>query len=294
MTEPRSVRFEKLVARIQHDLSPGAQVRHNERIRGHKTRVLRQIDVTVRTQVGQFPLLIAFECKDLSRPANVNHVEAFAGLLEDIGANKGVLVSARGFTKAAKRRSAEAGIDVYRLVDAEDHDWKTYATIPILFHDNILVKSYFTLHFSCPPESGFEADDFEKVEIYDFDGKSLGSPLDILRGCWNDGGVFDSPGHFKEVPLLQDIALFIRHRRKLYAVKLRAEAWVEQRSYFGRVPLDRISGFRNEISGGVITRSFQTAYLNFKELEKTFQLIDQPSKLAVRPVLEICIQTAIS
>jgi len=293
MDAPKSTRFEKLVARIQHDLSPGAQVRHNEKIRGRKSNTTRQIDVTVRTQIGQFPLLIAIECKDLSRPANIKHVEAFAGLLEDIGANKGAIVSARGFSEAAKRRAYHAGIDVYRLVDVEDHDWKAYATIPILFHDTILVKAYFTLHFSYPPEPGFEADDPEKVEIYDPDGKSLGSPMDILRRCWNDGELTYSPGHLQDVPLLEGQVLFVRHRRKIYAVNLRAEMWIEERSYFGRVPLDEISGFRDEVSGGVITRRFRTTYLNFKELEKSFQRLDQPSQLAVKPVLEICIQTAV-
>lgn len=110
MADRKSERFEKLVARIQAGLSPAAQVKHNERIKGRKSGSLRQVDVTVRQQVGQFPLLIAIECKDLSRPADVKHVEAFGGLLDDIGAHKGSMVSARGFSATAKKRAAEAGI----------------------------------------------------------------------------------------------------------------------------------------------------------------------------------------
>lgn len=292
MTEPRWRRFEKLVARVQRELSPQAQVTHNEMIRGRKTGEMRQVDVAIRTKVGQFPLLIAVDCKDLSRPAIVTHVEAFAGLLDDIGANKGALVASNGFSAAAKKRATEAGIDLYRLVDAEDHDWRAYVTIPILFHDLILVGFQATLQFRSEPEPGFKADDPQAIELLDANGHSVGSPLDLLRELWKDGGVTDSPGHFENLTL-SSRQLFIRHRGKLYALDVLGDLRVEERSYFGNVPLSKISGFQDEVTGGVMTRGFTTELLNFQELKAQFQQVKDEDRLAVSPSLELKIQTMI-
>ena len=48
-------------------------------------------------------MLIAIECKDYKVPVNVKDVEQFVGLIKDIGANKGVMVAANGFSGTAKR-----------------------------------------------------------------------------------------------------------------------------------------------------------------------------------------------
>lgn len=292
MTEPKWRRFEKLVASVQSELSPGAQVTHNEWIRGKKTDELRQVDVTVRTQVGQYPLLIAMDCKDLRRPATVNHVEAFAGLLEDVGANKGALVASNGFSAAAKKRAKEAGIDLFRLVDAEDHDWRAYVTIPILFHDLVPVEFQAILQFRGVPEPGFQAEDPQNIELLDKDGRLVGSPLDLLRELWNQGGVTDSPGYFENLSLSSS-QLFVRHRGKIHAVVVLGTVRVEEDSYFGSVPLSKISGFQNELTGGVFTCGLKTAPMNFQQLKDEFRKLGEEERLAVSPVLEIKVQTAL-
>jgi len=290
MTEPQWRRFEKLVARVQRELSPQAQVTHNERIRGRKTGELRQVDVTIRTNAGQFPLLVAMDCKDLGRPATVTHVEAFAGLLDDIGANKGALVASNGFSAAAKRRAMEAGIDLYRLVDAEDHDWRAYVTMPILLHDLIPVGFQATLQFRGEPPPGHQFEDPQAIELLDANGRSVGSPFDLVQELWKANEVTDSAGHFDDLQLSQE-QLFVRHRGKLYPVEVLGDLWVERHSYFGNVPLSRISGFQNEVTGGVLTRGFTTDLLNFQELKAQFRQVTDEDSLAVSPALEIEIQT---
>ncbi|MFB3091619.1 MAG: hypothetical protein ACE1ZD_00300, partial [Dehalococcoidia bacterium] len=60
---------------------------------------------------------------------------------------------------------------------------------------------------------------------------------------------------------------------------------VEQRSYFGNWPIDEVSGFSDELSGGLITKSFKTAPLDLFEVEKTWQRIESAESLAVKPVI---------
>src|SRR5262249_8639118 len=97
---PKWKRFENLVAEIQRALAPGAAISQNERIRGKNTGALREIDIVVRQSVGQFGILIIVDCKDHGNPLDVKDVEAFAGLAEDVGANKGAMVAANGFSAA--------------------------------------------------------------------------------------------------------------------------------------------------------------------------------------------------
>lgn len=139
-------KFECLVAKVQQDLSPQAIVTANDKIEGKITGTKRQIDVSVRQRVGQYEILIAIECKDLSVPIDVKGVEEAIGLIQDIGANKGVIVSASGFTAAAKKRGENAGLKLYRLIDCGEHDWKTDVSIPVLC-DCRKIKS-FRLRFS--------------------------------------------------------------------------------------------------------------------------------------------------
>src|ERR1700722_6292994 len=91
--------LEKLVARIQQLLAPRSQVIHNTKLIGRRTRRMRQIDVLVKDKVAQFDINIIVDCKDYKNPVDVKGVEEFYGLLDDVGAQKGVLVCPKGFTE---------------------------------------------------------------------------------------------------------------------------------------------------------------------------------------------------
>ena len=75
--EPKWRRFEKLVAKVQRELAPNALVKHDDKIMGHDSGKLRQIDVTVKQKVGQYNMLIAIDCKDYQVPVDVKDVEGF-------------------------------------------------------------------------------------------------------------------------------------------------------------------------------------------------------------------------
>jgi hypothetical protein len=60
---------------------------------------------------------------------SIKDIDAFCGFLDDVGANKGVMISHSGFTDGAKKRAAGAGIElrVLTFVEAEDFDWEEFA-----------------------------------------------------------------------------------------------------------------------------------------------------------------------
>src|SRR3954470_12552624 len=121
---PKWQRFEKLAADIQRDLAPhGAVVTQNERILGSITRVLRQIDISVRVPTEVGTMLLVVECKDLSANVDVKDVEAFIGMLADVEANQGIMIASEGFTPAARRRAVAADVQLWTAVDVESADW---------------------------------------------------------------------------------------------------------------------------------------------------------------------------
>ena len=117
--------YERLVARLIADqLSTDLCVTPNARIRGHISGRSRQIDVLVdsRHDTDNSRRLIV-DAKKRSRKIDVTDVEAFRGLMEDVGATHGYLVSPLGHTKAAEARAQETvSIRILPLDRLDDFD----------------------------------------------------------------------------------------------------------------------------------------------------------------------------
>lgn len=83
-----------------------AEIVKNAHIEGRYSGVNRQIDVLVRLcEGGKVISTILVECKHYKQKINVKIVESFIGCLEDVGADKGIIVSENGFSRAAINRA---------------------------------------------------------------------------------------------------------------------------------------------------------------------------------------------
>ena len=74
MEQAKWKQFEKLVAKIQADLAGNAVVTHNDKIVGKHTGIERQVDVSIRGLIGQYPILIVI---DLQRPQQTARREGY-------------------------------------------------------------------------------------------------------------------------------------------------------------------------------------------------------------------------
>lgn len=282
MNEPKWKRFEKLAAKIQADLAPTATVSHNEKLFGRKSETERQIDITVRQSVGQFNILIVIDAKDHKAPVDIPELGSFIDLVDDVGAQRGAMVSASGFTEGAKRRAREAGVDLYRLVDAESEDWRGYVRLGVLAHCNTLKAAAFT--FQGPLWLG--ALDLETVPLFDADGQRLGPPTELVSRRWNENLLPQDPGLHTDLELVSG-PTFVQREGRFYPVRVRAEIEVEKEVYFGKLPLTKIQGFQDVQTGGVITREFTTACLSYDLIRTEWQRLESAETLAITPGLEI-------
>lgn len=284
--DPKWKRFEKLVAKVQKDLAPKATVTHNDKIAGKDSGKERQIDVSVKVRTGQYDLLIIISCKDYKEPVDVEDVGSFAAVVEDVRANQGAMVAANGFTDGAKQLAATRGINLYRLVDAEKHDWQTKIAIPATCEE-LCLKS-FGLIFSSTDRMGFYAHeaDMRNVMLYGEDQKPLGKVVDLLLKKWNAKALPMEPGEYSEVEFL-DVPVTKIYEDRFCKVKVKARINVEKRLFFGWWPLLEVSGFKDEMTHVITTSKLKTETLTHRDIEDHWTLIANPTEISVEPLAKL-------
>lgn len=282
-------RFEQLVGKIQQELSPDATVTIDDKIKGRNSKTNRQIDISVRKNIGQFNILIVIDCKDYSDPIDVKVVEEFLGLVEDVGANKGALVSSSGYSKAAKNRARNAGVDIYKLVDAQHQDWISYATVPCLcdFRGTGKMKFKFrSMEFIGNMLTGIEP---QKLQMYNVSRKIIGSPVDIVWAMWNQRKISAEPGYYNII--LEPTPLFVMTENGSFAqVQAIGEIEIVQKLYLGDLPLTKASVLLNESSGGLImteNSEIITDVIDVAVVENTWMKLQSADDLAVTPTLTL-------
>jgi len=110
--------FEQLVARIEADTAPlGLKITSPDRIRCKITGRLREVDASIRSQVGTTNILITIECRKRGRRQDVTWIEQLATKKLAIGADRTIAVSSSGFSPEAEATAHRHAIDLRRLSD---------------------------------------------------------------------------------------------------------------------------------------------------------------------------------
>lgn len=110
----------------------GAEVIKNTYLVGRYSGVKRQIDVIIRgVKDSKIVSDCLVECKHYAQKINVKIVDSFIGCLEDVGVERGLIVSEKGFTKAAINRAhkGKENIEVDILSLGELQQFQGYGVI---------------------------------------------------------------------------------------------------------------------------------------------------------------------
>jgi len=286
--DPKWKRFEALVAKVQSSFSPDAKVSLNEKVKGCHSGVMRELDIVVRRSVGQFQIFIVVDCKDYSDPVDVKGIEEFIGLLEDVGANKGAMVAANGFTEAAKTRASNTGIDLYRLVDAEQHDWQSYVSIPVVCDFRGLGLSRFKMRGSYPMLQELASQDPKLIPLFDENHEQIGTTLTLLWERWNRREIPTEPGSYLDISV-SDTPVFVQASDGHFErIEIMADVNVVRNLYFGQLPLTKITGFRDEVSGDLVLpgdTEIITDWIDTMQVERSWLKIPSLEALAIKPTI---------
>ena len=201
--------YQELAAAIYRDLSPNAIVTHDDSVIGLSSGAKRQIDVSIRADVGGHAILIIVQAKHLGRPADINVVGEFKAVIDDVRAAKGVLICSGGFTATALEYAKGLNIDLCTVHDAASRKWALDLGIPLLWIEPTIE---FSLDLALKPtQTNAEPIQAEPIQVDTDAGKWLLSPdhgvtvqsvSQLLCERWNAPDTPRVPGqkHRLEIP----------------------------------------------------------------------------------------------
>jgi Restriction endonuclease len=96
---------------------------HSNRPFAGRSGAIREVGISATVSVAGLRLLIVVEAKYSRSKLSLDAVDSFAGLLQDIGANKGIFVTNTGFTDSAKKIAKSHGIAL-ATIGENDMDFK--------------------------------------------------------------------------------------------------------------------------------------------------------------------------
>jgi hypothetical protein len=209
------------------------------------------------------------------------------GLVDDVGAHKGAMVAARGFTEAAKKRAKDAGIDLFRVIDVADHKWKTYVTMPALTRDYQIAVFTFTFI-----GTGFVSmdvrQDFRFMPIFREDGSLIDYACNLVLDRWEDRTIPQRPGWHTDLQLTTETTFVEGPDKRRYKIDIRTNVKVREVLHFGNIELINARGLKDEITDVAhLTGRITTARFNFEEIQRNWRRIDQLEQLAVKPVIQL-------
>jgi hypothetical protein len=102
------------------------------------------------------------------------------------------MIVARGFSEAAKNRARDAGVNLYRLIDAEAHEWQSYVTLPTVVENYRISKFNLTLSGTGPIR--IAPQDFQNMVLYRADGLPSDIVRNLLARRWNEELIPHEPG----------------------------------------------------------------------------------------------------
>lgn len=97
--------YENEVFELSKIYYPEAKVQKNVKRKGKFSKINRQIDVLIEQEIGGNVATIVIDCKLYNKKVDVKAVESFISMVEDLEADKGLLVSEKGYSKAALNRA---------------------------------------------------------------------------------------------------------------------------------------------------------------------------------------------
>lgn len=137
--------YEKEIHELFSSDFPTADIKHNVEVDGRFSKTKRQIDVLIEDYVAGNRLRIAVDAKYFSTTVDVKDVECFIGMLADIEAHKGLIITSKGYTKAAINRAyndtGDIELDILNFEDLKRH--QTFGAIPYAGNNGVLLPAPF-------------------------------------------------------------------------------------------------------------------------------------------------------
>ncbi len=194
----KGTKFEKLTEQIFQQLIQNQKyekVEHNVELEGKDGK--RQIDVLITSNIAGFEIKTIIECKDYKNRISVGVIDALHSVMEDVNANKGIVVASNGFSSTAIKKAKRLGISLCTAHEALSDKWEIDIEIPLLIVE--LTPGQLT------PNAIFKTvkdTNIQKDSLLVINGINL---LDEFRNFWDQGDIdLSAVQHNKEFEFISE------------------------------------------------------------------------------------------
>lgn len=117
--------FERVMFIIEKALADkeNITVESNKKLRDKDTSQMVEFDVIITYDQGHRKLIAGIECRDRSRPVQVDAVAAYSNKCRAANINYPIIASSKGFTKPAEKKATTLGIQCLDITKAESVNW---------------------------------------------------------------------------------------------------------------------------------------------------------------------------
>tara|TARA_B110001452_G_scaffold265062_1_gene269116 strand:- start:38 stop:661 length:624 start_codon:yes stop_codon:yes gene_type:complete len=98
-------KYESEILTYFQETYPETTITFDKKIIGKYSKVQRQIDIFIEGEIAGYEIKIVVDCKYFSKNIDVKQVESFCSMVEDVDAHQGVLITKKGYSKAAINRA---------------------------------------------------------------------------------------------------------------------------------------------------------------------------------------------
>ncbi|WP_321307680.1 restriction endonuclease [Marinifilum fragile] len=138
-------KYEKDILRYFKETYPDTEILFDQKIQGKYSKVNRQIDILIEGDIAGYQIRIAVDCKYFSKNIDVKQVESFCSMVEDIEAHQGVLITQKGFSKAAINRAhygnQKVELDIINFEELKN--FQSFTAFPYIGNFGVIVPAPF-------------------------------------------------------------------------------------------------------------------------------------------------------
>lgn len=98
-------KYESEILTYFQETYPETTITFDKKIIGKYSKTERQIDIFIEGEIAGYEIKIVVDCKYFSKNIDVKQVESFCSMVEDVDAHQGVLITKKGYSKAAINRA---------------------------------------------------------------------------------------------------------------------------------------------------------------------------------------------
>ena len=158
--------YEKKVLEECRRVFRNSDIAYNKHIKGLYSERMRQIDVFIKSSTG---IVYVVDAKMYATKVDVKAVESFIGMIKDVGADYGIIVSEKGFTKSAIKRAhlGENNIEVDILNLNELKMFQAEGAIPYSGSNGVAINAPFGWIIDGTRRKGFVASLYQRGLIFE-------------------------------------------------------------------------------------------------------------------------------